>query len=64
MVCVIFVPQPLIPITDLISILVLPSLPQYITDRADKWGETGRIDPFTEVYEVSLFGNVLCWGWS
>ena len=43
---------------DLIPILVLPSLLQDIIDRADKWGdhgETGRIDPFNEVYDVSLF---------
>ena len=53
----IFAPQLLILSVDLISISVLPSLLQDITDRADKWGDhgkTGRIDPFTEVYDVSL----------
>jgi len=48
------------------SIPVLPSLLQDIIDRADKWGnhgKTGRIDPFTEVYDVSLFlGNISCFG--
>ena len=42
----------------LISISVFPSLVQDIADRMDKWGgdgKTGRIDPFTEVYNVSLF---------
>ena len=53
----------------LISISVLPSLLEDIIDRANKWGDhgkTGRIDPFTEVYDVSLyletstiFGSVL-----
>ena len=57
----IFVPQLLISNTVLISTLVLPTLLQDTIDRADKWGDDGRIgriDPFTEVYDVSLFGNV------
>ena len=38
---------------------------QEVIDRADKWGDdgrTGRIDPFTEVYDVSPlpFGNIRC----
>lgn len=41
----------------LISILVLPTLLQDIIDRADKWGDEGKIDPFTEIYDVSLIGN-------
>jgi len=39
-------------------IQVLPALLQDITDQADKWGNddrAGRIDPFTEVFDVSLF---------
>ena len=39
---------------------------QDIINRADKWGDDGkrgRIDPFTEVYDVSLFfGNTHCFG--
>lgn len=44
---------------DLVSTLVLPTLLQDITEKADKWGndgKTGRIDPFTEIYDVSFFG--------
>ena len=47
-----------------ISVLVLPTLLQDIVDRADKWGnggETGRIDPFTEVYDVSPFVALRFW---
>lgn len=40
----------------LISALVLPTLLQDITNKADKWGDSGRIDPFTDVYNVSRFG--------
>ena len=43
---------------DLVSALVLPTLLQDITDKADKWGndgKSGRIDPFTEIYDVSFF---------
>jgi len=32
---------------------------QDIIDKADKWGDNGkagRIDPFVEIYDVSLFG--------
>ena len=39
------------------SISVLPTLLQDIVDRADKWGndgKNGRIDPFTEIYDVRL----------
>ena len=38
-------------------ILVLPTLLQDITGMADKWGndcENGRIDPFVEIFEVSI----------
>ena len=52
-----FVPQLLILGVVLISILVLPTLLQDIIDRADKWGDEGKIDPFTEIYDVSLLGN-------
>jgi len=37
--------------------LVFPVLAQDITERADKWGDggkSGRIDPFTEIYNVSF----------
>ena len=44
--------------TALISFLVLPTLLQDIIDRADKWGDEGRIDPFTEIYDVSLLRDV------
>ena len=43
---------------DLVSRLDLPTLLQDIFNVADKWGndgQSGRIDPFTEVYDVSLF---------
>ena len=39
------------------SVPVLPMLLQDIIDKAGKWGNggrTGRIDPFTEVYNVGL----------
>ena len=52
----------LIPSAALISISVFPSLVQDVIESMDKWGDdgtAGRIDPFTEVYDVSLpFGNV------
>ena len=60
-----FCPQLLISDVGLISISVLPSLLQDIIDRADKWGDhgkTGRIDPFTEVYDVSLSPGNISWG--
>lgn len=41
----------------LIPISVLPALLQDIIDETDKWGndgENGRIDPFTEINDVSL----------
>ena len=50
------VTQPPITGIGLISILVLPTLLQDIIEKADKWGsggKTGRIDPFTEIHEVS-----------
>ena len=52
-----FVPHLLILGVVLTSILVLSTLLQDITDKADRWGDNGkvgRIDPFTEVYDVSL----------
>ena len=42
----------------LVSRLDLHTLLQDITNKAEKWGnggKSGRIDPFTEVYDVSLF---------
>jgi len=42
--------------TELISNLVLPTLLHDIIGNADKWGndgESGIIDPFTEIYDVS-----------
>jgi len=39
-----------------VSFLVLPTLLQDISNKADKWGndgKNGRIDPFTEIYDVS-----------
>ena len=42
----------------LVSRLDLPTLLQDIFNVADKWGDDdqgGRIDPFTVVYDVSLF---------
>ena len=44
--------------TDLIPVPVLPALMQDIVGTTNKWGnegKCGRIDPFTEVYEVNLF---------
>ena len=41
----------------LFSNLVLPTLLQDISKNADKWGndgKNGRIDPFVEIYDVSL----------
>jgi len=46
------------PSIGLISISVFPLLVQDIANRMDKWGDggkTGRINPFTDVYNVSLF---------
>ena len=40
-----------------IATLVLPTLLQDITDKADRWGKdgkNGRIDPFAEIYDVSF----------
>jgi hypothetical protein len=48
--------QSLVTIVGLIPHLVLPTLLQDILDKADKWGgdgKSGRIDPFTEIYDVS-----------
>jgi len=47
--------KPMNSIVGLNSISVLPTLLQDIVDRADKWGndgKNGRIDPFTEIYDV------------
>ena len=54
------IPQSLILRIGLISTLVLPTLLQDIVDKADKWGNGGKngiIDPFSEVYDVSLFAT-------
>ena len=43
---------------DLIPIPALPTLVQDIIGRAETWGndgKSGKIDPFTEIYDVSLF---------
>lgn len=45
----------------LIFISVFPTLLQDIISMADKWGnngKTGRIDPFVEIYDVSVFLGV------
>ena len=57
-----FVTDPLVPGVGLISVLALPTLLQDIIGKADQWGhrgESGRIDPFTEVYDVSLATRTL-----
>ena len=36
------------------SVPVLPTLLQDVIDTADKWNKSGRIDPFTEIYNVGL----------
>ena len=41
-------------ISNTASTLVLPTLLQDITEEADKWGKNGRIDPFTDIYDVSF----------
>ena len=49
--------KPLVSNVGLISLLALPMLLQDIISKVDQWGhrgESGRIDPFTEVYDVSL----------
>ena len=58
----IFVTDPLAPGVGLISVLALPTLLQDIISKVDQWGhrgESGRIDPFTEVYDVSLATRAL-----
>jgi len=48
----------------LVSTLVLPTLLQDITNSADKWGnggKNGRIDPFTEIYDVSFLWHDIFW---
>ena len=54
-------PQSLVTIVGLIPHLVLPTLLQDILDKADEWGDdgkSGRIDPFTEIYDVSHLRGV------
>ena len=49
----------------LVSTLVLPTLLQDIANNADKWGndgKNGRIDPFTEIYDVSFLWHDFLWG--
>ena len=44
--------------TDLIFTPAIPILLQDIVGKAVKWGDdgkSGRIDPFTEIYDVSRF---------
>jgi len=53
--------QPPVSSAHLISILVLPTLIQDIIHKADKWGNDGRIgriEPFTEIYDVSRSRSV------
>ena len=55
--CYVIVPSLDIGLT---STIVLPTLLQGIIEKADKWGndgKNGRIDPFTEVYDVSSFAT-------
>ena len=50
-------PNHMISNTSLVSALVFPTLLQDITNKADKWGndgKSGRIDPFTQIYDVSF----------
>lgn len=60
--CVISVIQP--PPTSSIGSISVPALPTLLQDiirGADEWGndgKTGRIDPFTEIYDVSCFWSV------
>ena len=42
----------------LISIPVLPTLLRDVTDAADKWDKSGRIDPFTEIYDVGILNQI------
>ena len=49
----------------LVFTLVLPTLLQDITKNADKWGndgKNGRIDPFTDIYDVSFFAGLFFGG--
>ena len=49
---------------DLIYILALPAFLQDAFDKADKWGndgKSGRIDPFTDVYNVSHLYSTGVW---
>ena len=58
----ILVTNPLVSDVGLIFVLALPTLLQDIVGKADQWGhrgESGRIDPFAEVYDVSLETHAL-----
>jgi hypothetical protein len=49
--------KPHVSIIGLILVPVVPTLFQDVTAKADKWGNngtSGRIDPFTEIFEVSI----------
>jgi len=66
MVRAISIVQPPISNIGLISTSALPTVLQDVTDKADKWGdhgENGRIDPFTEIYDVSFVFPELHIGW-
>ena len=57
----IFTLQPLLLKVGLISTLILPTLLQDIIGKADKWGDDskiGRIDPFAEIYDMSLLEDM------
>ena len=48
----------------LLSTLALPTLLQGIANKVDKWGnggKNGRIDPFTDIYEVGFFAALFLW---
>ena len=50
--------KPLASIIHLILISVLPTLFQDMVTKANKWGNdgaSGRIDPFTEIFDASIF---------
>ena len=52
MICAINSP---VPSTYSISVPVLPSLQNDIFVTANKWGNSGRVDPFTDIYDVRPF---------
>ena len=62
MVCLISVTNPYASNVN-VCILVLPTLLEDVASEADKWGnggKNGRIDPFTEIYDVGSFRHCFC----